>query len=289
MGTHEKTWWFPYDYSKWDEPDEDIEWMKNTEDLPDFKHLLKIDDSKGNNWIVLKGSYNMEQPTPPEEDKYELERRNMWFYIQSYFVKLDSIDKIYDWAIQQDFWGNWMPESHDKDIFLGEFFWSPAFKYFDDPYYGHDGWCKGGAESRGIPDDILVSTMRYHSTKSDYDCSINEPFGVYLPTKEIVNKMYLRWTGIGGEWCDAQNELVAFDPSVKEQGPGCALIRMDKLLEFLSQNGYGLLWTIMGAKRMIGGSFGPKHQYKGELKINGAATIKDQCLKCEMNHQFETR
>ena len=34
-----------------------------------------------------------------------------------------------------------MPESHEShDVFLGEFFWSPAAKDRDDPYYSHNEW-----------------------------------------------------------------------------------------------------------------------------------------------------
>jgi len=288
-GTHTKKWWFPYDYSDWERPIDDVEWLKRTEELPNFGQMIEIEDTQSNNWIVLKGFYNMEQPTPPEEDKYELERRTMWFSIESYIVKLNTIDAIYAWAVKQDFWNNWMPESHDTDIFLGEFFWSPAFKYYDVPYYGLYGWTKGDAERRGIPGDVLVSTLRYSSHKSGYDCSINEDFGICIPAKELVHGMDLIWTGSGGDWCDTQNVLVAFDPSVREQGPGCALIRRDKLLAFLNEKEYGILWKIMGAKRMLGGSISGVRQFKGELKINGAATIKDQSLKCEMTYLFQDR
>ncbi len=286
-GTHTKTWWFPYDYSGWDNPVDDVEWLKCREDLPNFERLIEIEDPQSNNWIVLKGFYNMEQPTPPEEDKYELERRTMWFSIQSYLVRLDDLDRIYAWAVKQDFWGNWMPEPHEPDIFLGEFFWSPAFRYYDEPYYGQTHWCKGDAQRRGIPSEVLSTTLRYSSRKSGYDCSINEDFGICMPAREFVNGMGLRWTGFGGDWWDAENTVVAFDPSVREQGPGCALIRRDKLVSFLNKQGYGILWTIMGAKRMLGGSLSGMDRFRGELKINGAATIRDQKVECQVTCLFQ--
>ena len=194
-GIHEKTWWFPYEYTTWDEPAGDVEWLKETNDLPDFSTLIEVSDHENNEWITLEGYYYLEQPTPPEEDKYELERRDMWFSIKSYIVKKKDIEKIYEWAKQQDFWGDWMPKSYDVDVFLGEYFWSPAFKYFQCPYYGQSGWGKGDAERRGVPCDVLITTTSYSSEMSGYDCSIDEGFRIRIPTQEIVQEMNLNWAG----------------------------------------------------------------------------------------------
>lgn len=287
-GIHEKTWWFPYEYTTWDEPVGDVEWLKKTNDLPDFSTLIEVPDHENNKWITLEGHYNLEQPTPPEEDKYELERRNMWFSVKSYIVRKDDIDKIYEWAKRQDFWGDWMPKSDDVDVFLGEFFWSPAFKYFQDPYYGQSGWGKGNDERRGVPCDVLITTTSYFSQKSGYDCSIDEGFRICIPAKEIVQEMNLNWAGYEGEWCDAQNNLLAFDPSVREKGPGCMLIRKENLLSYLNDKEYDILWIIIGAKSMLGGSMYSAQRFKGELKINGAARLEEDKVFTSISTIFQS-
>jgi len=287
-GIHEKTWWFPYEYTTWDEPVGDVEWLKETDDLPDFGTLINVPGRENNEWITLEGYYHLEQPTPPEEDKYELERRDMWFSVKSYIVKKDDIDKIYKWAKRQDFWGDWMPKSYDVDVFLGEYFWSPAFKYFQDPYYGQSGWGKGDAERRNIPCDVLVTTTSYSSEMGGYDCSIDEGFRICIPSQEIVQKMNLNWAGYGGHWLDAKGNPIAFDPSVHEEGPGCMLIRKDSLLKYLNENGYGIIWVIIGAKRMLGSSMSSRHHFKGELKINGAARLEGDEVFASISTFFQS-
>ena len=286
-GVHEKTWWFPYEYIAWEEPEDDVKWLKETDDLPDFSTIIKVPGRENNEWITLEGFYNLEQPAPPEEDKYELERRTMWFSVKSYIVKKGDIDKIYEWAKRQDFWGDWMPKSYDVDVFLGEYFWSPAFKYFQDPYYGQSGWGKGDAERRGIPCDILITTTSYSSEMSGYDCSIDEGFRICTPAQEIVSKMNLNWSGYGGKWLDAKGDLIAFDPSVHEKGPGCMLIRKNSLLKYLNENGYDIIWTIIGAKRMLGGSMSSRYSFKGELKINGVARLQNGDLFPNIHYDFQ--
>jgi len=274
-GVHEKTWWFPYEYSTWGEPTDDVEWLKETGCLPEFSSMINVTGRENSEWIVLEGHYNLEQPTLPEEDKYELERRTMWFSLKSYIVKKDDTNKIYKWAKSQDFWGDWMPSSCNADVFLGEFFWSPAFKYYQNPYYGQSGWCKDDGERRGIPCDVLVTSTSYSSQMSGYDCSVDEGFGIRIPAQEIVHKLNLNWAGHEGHWLDSKGNLIAIDPSVHDEGPGCMLIKKDSLLRYLNENGYDIIWTIIGAKRILGGSMSSQNSFKGELKINGVARIKD--------------
>ena len=41
------------------------------------------------------------------------------------------------WAEDVDFWGRWMPEPPEVyRMFLGEYGWSPAFRYFQQLFYG---------------------------------------------------------------------------------------------------------------------------------------------------------
>ena len=47
--------------------------------------------------------------------------------------------------------------------------------------------------------------------------------------------------------------LSLFDPSVfDEEAPRTALIRKDKLNDFLKRNDYALFWTLLGEKNVIG-------------------------------------
>ena len=52
------------------------------------------------------------------------------------------------------------------------------------------------------------------------------------------------------------------------------LISKENLLSYLNDKEYDILWTIIGAKTMLGGSMSSAQHFKGELKINGAAKLK---------------
>ena len=51
----------------------------------------------------MEAFYKYEQPTPLEEERFELPRRDIWYMIKSYIVKKSDIDKLYEWAKKQSF------------------------------------------------------------------------------------------------------------------------------------------------------------------------------------------
>lgn len=174
--------------------------------------------------------------------------------------------KIY-FASTQNFVGRWMPESHGLyRVFYGEFFWAPAFEYHNVPYYHHDGWTRG--RENIIPKEVLVSTDQYIKENGTYDCSIDETIQIYIPAKLIVEGMDLRWNGNEGNWFDRDGNLIAFDPSTRVTGPGVLLVNRDKFLDFLNDNDYAILWTILGEKNII--SDRPSQDWKGRLELSGA-------------------
>ena len=109
----------------------------------------------------------------------------------------------------------WMPESHEQsNIFLGEFFWTPAFKY-------QQGWTEKGR--RPLPCKVLVTADEYLHERG-YDCSIEDAISMYLPAKWIVDRMNLSWGGEEGCYTNSEGHLVAQDPSVRKAGRGALLI-----------------------------------------------------------------
>jgi hypothetical protein len=72
--------------------------------------------------------------------------------------------------------------------------------------------------------------------------------------------------------------LIAFDPSVRSQGPRVLLVRRDAIVDFLELQGLTLFWTLLGEKRSIGGSMSHR-DYKGRLEINGAYVLRDNAIR----------
>jgi hypothetical protein len=100
--------------------------------------------------------------------------------------------------------------------------------------------------------------------------------------------MGLHWNGVEGKYFDKAGSLIAFDPSVFEAGPSVLLIRRDKFHEFLQANNLGILWTVIGEKQLIGGSWNPE-DWKGRLNITGAYWLDGITLKGKTLGSFEGR
>ncbi len=276
---HQNTWWFPSSYNAWDSEPDDVKWLKSSEDLPPIEPFIEVTNpADGAQWVVLEAFYRWEQPTPPGEERYDIPRREIWYMLKSYIVKKSDIDELFDWAKKQNFMGRWMPESYETTrVFLGEFFWAPAFGN------NNGGWTQG--YNNAIPKEVLVTTDQYMQEYSGYDCSIDETIKIYLPAKWIVENMCLRWNGVEGHFYDKRGNLIAFDPSVRSPGPEALLINRDVFLKFLNDNGYDLLWTILGGKNIIGGRMFPE-DWKGRLELTGTYRIHHQNPEGVINSKF---
>lgn len=281
------TWWFPVRYSTWTPDIDDQRWLERADDMPQVEQLIEVvNPADGSQWINLAGFYRWQQPVPPGEDHHETLRRDIWYMLTSYIVKKADQDELFAWATQQDFTGRWMPEANELyRVFLGEFFWSPAFAYHNIPYYSHPGWTRGWDER--IPKEVFISTDRYSYESSNFDCSVEDNINISLPCQLIVDGMGLQWNGVEGHFFDRNGILMAFDPSVKTKGPGAVLIHREKFLNFLDEHGYALLWVVLGERDVIGGNF--HHEWQGRLELSGTYTSKDGQIRGEAQTRFRSR
>lgn len=286
---HINTWWFPSSYNAWDVEPDTIAWLKKDRDLPAIEQLIELTNPENSSkWLTLEAFYRWEQPTPPEKERFEISRHEIWYILNSYIVKKSYMNELFEWAKQQNFMGQWMPESREfYRIFLGEFFWSPSFEYYNSFNCQDDGWTRGRRDNL-IPKEILVSTERYLQEYSGYDCSIDETLRIYLPAKWLVERMGLRWNGAEGHFFDDRGNLIAFDPSIRSPGPGALLINRGVFLKFLSDNDYDILWTIHGEKNIIGGMISHDN-WKGRLELNGAYRIHENKVNGAINSRFISR
>lgn len=262
-------------YNAWNKKVSDSTWLKKSQDLPNPKQVIEFPDDQGNSWITLEGSSDWEEEVPPEQEKYNLSTRRLYYMVKSYLVKNRDKEKVYRWAKRQHFMGRGMPESHEfYHVYLGEYPWAPAFLYHYIPYYHHDGWTHGGRDKK-IPAKVLVTDDEYLSSGSSIDCSTNEAISVKLPAKYIVDAMNLIQTYTDGRFFNKKGDLVAYDPNVFDESmPRHVFIRKDKLCDFLKRKGLALFWTLLGEKNMIGG--GVMGQPLGWLEIDGAYTLNSR-------------
>ena len=269
---HKPSWWGSWLYTDWDEQLRHWDWIEREDDIPDMRDLLSVErPSDGTRWLNVSGYFNCQQPHPADVEPYDVEQRDIWFICQGYFIHAKDADIFIDWAKNADFWGRWMPESSEiYNMFLGEYGWSPAFRYFNQPYYGIYGWTNPG---NNCPTSVRPVLFEYNVGAQGFDCSVDESYTLRLPDHDIVKRLGLKWTRQGANFVDKEGRLAAFDPTAHEDGPTALLIREDLLKQYLSNEGLALCWTILGEKRVLGGS---RESYHGALRISGAYKYTDQ-------------
>ena len=139
-----------------------------------------------------------------------------------------------------------MPESHDiSKLFLGEYYWSPAYQYFEQPYYERYAWTRHG-RGKQLPVSVLVTSDVYLWEKG-LDCSLDDSVSILLPCRALAEGLALKWNGVPGQYV-SQERLAVQDPSVLNGGPRALLIEEGLLRRFLSEKGLCLMWTVLGEK-----------------------------------------
>jgi hypothetical protein len=88
----------------------------------------------------------------------------------------------------------------------------------------------------------------------------------------LIRNMGLRWSGGRFSFVDSTNEVVAFNPSAEDVGPSAFLISKAKLTNFLCENNFDLIWTVLGERQLIGGQH---REWHGRLELSGAYQLRD--------------
>jgi hypothetical protein len=281
---HTNTWWFPVTYDGWNQEADFQKWEEKIDDVPDVQKLIEIiKPEEHRNWLLLEGSYNWDEPVPPAKDPYQTPRRQLWVHIRSYFVHQEHVLELYKWAQEQNFGGEWMPESRSLlYVFLGEYFWSPAYLYHSIPYYSNPEWTEDRLDR--LPHPVMITTEQY-SWETSYDCSINKSIFIHLPCKWLADGMMLQWNGTEGQFVDTQGDLILHDPSVSTKGPGVLLIQREPFVTFLKKNKLCVLWTVYGEKQCHGN----EHRIglnPGRLVVNGAYMLNEGIVKGQCNAEW---
>ena len=260
-------WWLEEGYRNWDLSDED--WLSHSDDLPNAKNLVNVTDDIDNEWLVLEGYPEWSEPTPLGKEKWKSRHKRMWYHVRSYLVDENDAQKLIDWAIVQDFMGRWMPEASDRyQVFDREYYWSSAFEYFNNYYFG-------GFECHEIKDknseekicDVTLTSCNYSWEKGS-DNSVQGSFNILKPSRFIFENMELKPTEKVAEFSGKDNEIFCCSPSVYEDSKPYLLIRKKPFIDFLERHKLKIVWTILGEKNIIGGN--TSDEYLGRLEISGA-------------------
>ena len=272
LGGHNPSWWGSWLYTAWDEQLSHWDWIKRKDDMPDVHNLLRVEHPcDGTRWLNVDGYFNWRQSHPADVDPYDVERREIWFLCQGYFIQAKDTDAFMNWAKDVDFWNRWMPQSPEiYNMFLGEYGWSPA--------YGCNEWT---TPAYNCPTSVRPALSKYNVEAQGFDCSVDESYTLRLPDHDIVERLDLKWTRQTANFIDKEGRLAVFDPIVHEDGPSALLIREDLLKQYLSNEGLAFCWTIIGEKRVLGSKRQSEHPRR--LRISGAYKYTDQGPKGFLN------
>jgi hypothetical protein len=272
---HSRGWWAPEEFNNWGDLGRSHDWVIQTDDLPNIEHLLNfLRTSDGSRWHNVHGYFNWRQPVPADHDSHDVERRELWYIINTYLIQTEDVAAFKKWAKDVDFWGRWMPESPEYyEMFLGEYGWSPAAQYFQQQYcrdHGDDGLVQ---PNHDCPVKLKLITLKYLSESGGFDCSVDETFSLRLPIFNIVKLVGLKWSGDAADYFDQEGNLAVFDPTAHENGPTALLFREDLFREFLAREKLTVCWSVIGEKRVIGAGFSPRDQEA--LHISGAYVLDE--------------
>ena len=184
-------WWAPTTYDDWNPELSTPDWIMDCNDLPHLGAGLVVrhPESQNASWICCYSFQLFQEPYPPDQNRYDVERREVWFRTMAFLVPKGAYGGFAGWVMSGEFRkSNWhlsVPQLNGSGIFLGEHCWSPASDQQG------EGRGERPLEWRFPPESDLCTAqvpVATHSTSGNgYDCSVGfDVIEVHLPGRAIV-------------------------------------------------------------------------------------------------------
>lgn len=275
--SNQEMWWLNDEVFDWTCSYE--EWVKSSSTINNPYGLIEVKDGNGDEWLVLESYPSWKEPKIIGNDDWGHPRKEVWCHIRSYIVKLEEFEKFRDWAISQHFMGRWMPEGSDRyQLFNREFYWSEAFEFFKSDYYGGSDWTLVSDQvSRARIADVSITSVNY-LWEEEFDKSKTGALSFLKPSNIIFEKMGLTNGEIEGSFKDQNGTIVCFAAEAVHASKAHLLVKKEPFLKMLSENGFEIVWTLLGEKGVIGGSLTSNHRY-GRQEFSGAFYFDNKQLK----------
>lgn len=258
----ESKWWIDEQYEYWSRPTS--EWVNSLEDLPHPVNVILRKDPLGHEWVYLHASIHWREPKAIGKDRYKISRKEIWYLLQACLVKKKDKQKAVDFLTGKNFWGRWMPESHRANLSLinRENYWSEASKENETEKWTTLDGCKI---------KVMVTTTEAVGEMSQDKSGAH--FRYNMPCKLLFEGMNLQYGKEDGTFVNAKGEAVALSPD----GRGI-MMRKDFLIKFLEESDLDVVWTILGEKNALTGSFANPGDNSFKV-INGVYSINENKIK----------
>lgn len=264
-------WWAKIPELNWDMPNK--EWLSTSEDLPSFQSNIEVADNSGEKWLVLEGFPSYREVTKVEKGRLKKPYKNFWYHIRSYLVKKEDYESLARFASSGASAIRRLPQSHDRyEIFSREYYWSPAHRYFYTAEHDGDFWQSiEGADEENVSSVMVTTESLLWEEQNDY--SKEEVISFLKPSTYLYQKLNMSYGKGEGAFTDNLGNVICFDPSVYNRSNSYLLIKKELLNNFLEENDFRILWTIIGEKNIINDH--PPDDDLRWLEINGVLYLEN--------------
>jgi hypothetical protein len=275
--SNQDMWWLNDEVFDWDCSHE--EWVKSSTTITNPYGLIEVKDNNGDEWLVLESYPSWKEPKIIGNDDWGHPRKEVWSQIRSYIVKVEEFESFRDWGLSQHFMGRWIPEVSDRyQLFNREFYWSEAFQFFKSDYYGGSDWTSvSDRESRVKIADVSITSVNYLWEK-EFDKSKVGTLSFLKPSNLIFEKMGLTSGEIEGSFKDQNGTIVCFAAEAIHASKAHLLVKKEPFLTMLRENGFEIVWTLLGEKGVIGGSLTSNNHFSRQ-EFSGVFYFDEHQLK----------
>lgn len=225
-------------------------WLEACEEFPDIPELfdLSVEDE---DWLPLHGIYNWIQ----EEPNSDIERE-FFCRIDSVLVENSSCEVLLDsltdtWVESDEIQSNLIMVPDFIQVFLGEYPWHPSVQ---------DRLEESGRSIRGSSMDVKDTVVDL-TWEAEYDCSIQDSYGMYVPSPYLCQLLGLEWTIDTKEFVQASSGSIRVADlsdvnGLLDRGDSLSMVAAEEgIVDALEEESLSLIWIVQGEKRVRTGDF----------------------------------
>ncbi|MBB6240525.1 hypothetical protein HDC90_005203 [Pedobacter sp. AK013] len=281
---HSSHWWFNQSYAPWDKPDR--EWIVDRKDVPAPQDIVVVQDNQGDSWLWLEVHPEWGEEERLGEDRWNSKRKRLWYQIRSYFIRRKDFSR-FSKAFSRDFHRGELPEARSMyTIFDREYYWSPAFKFFNKPYYSGKDWVNVSDRKTDRLIAEVCRTVEWYNWEEEFDCSKRSAIQYFKPTALIQKALNLEFSQREGELINSSGRILCFDPSVHNKSISGLLVRKQELMDFLEKEELVLVWSVVGEKQILG-NYDSAVGQPNRLNISGPYFLEGTAVKGKLRFQEE--
>jgi len=177
-----------------------------------------------------------------EEDLFQ----SLAYRISSYFVKTTDFEVIWSWMQNNCSGVELASPAHSCCIFFKEYFWAPAYKFFEDSYYyGHETWQEfNPLQTNSINSPKVMPTTENYL----WEYETQEHISDNIPCKALFTFFNLISGQNTGEWISPDGEIICKEIRLKPGEKTCFFVRKDRMTSFLARKRLRIIWSCLGNK-----------------------------------------